>query len=187
MGSDPPSLRSRAGDSGARPWIERVINGTDRFRLSAQSRGFIAEEYEPAVWGRVMREVRTGDHIAEVGASMGLYALAFAGRVGVAGHVTAFEPDPESVSALEANVGVNGWQDRMTVIRAAVGQSSGQVRFAAARGPESRIETRPEVRDGVITVPMVTLDDALARPENRRDQNRRRRFRAAGNQGARKS
>jgi FkbM family methyltransferase len=142
--------------------LERVINGTDRFRLSAQSRGFIAEEYEPAVWGRVMREVRVGDHVAEVGASMGLYALAFAGRVGAAGHVTAFEPDPESASALETNVGVNGWQDRVTMIRAAVGQRSGQVRFAAARGLESRIETSPAARDGVITVPMVTLDDALA-------------------------
>ncbi len=142
--------------------LERVINGTDRFRLSPQSRGFIAEEYEPAVWRRVMRAVEAGDHVAEVGASMGLYALAFAGRVGAAGRVTAFEPDPESASALEANVGVNGWRDRITVIRAAVGQNSGQVRFAAARGLESRIETRPDGRGGAITVPMVTLDDALA-------------------------
>jgi FkbM family methyltransferase len=110
----------------------------------------------------VMGEVRAGDHVAEVGASMGLYALAFAGRVGAAGHVTAFEPDPESISALEANVGVNGWQDRVTVVRAAVGQCSGQVRFASARGQESRIEMRPEVRDGVIAVPVVTLDDAFA-------------------------
>ena len=142
--------------------LERVINGTDRFRLSAQSRWFIAEKYEPAVWGRVMREVGAGDHVAEVGASIGLYALAFAGRVGAAGHVTAFEPDPDSISALEANIAVNGWQDRVTVIRAAVGQCSGQVRFASARGQESRIEIRPEVCDGVIAVPMVTLDDALA-------------------------
>ena len=142
--------------------LERVINGTDRFRLSAQSRWFIAEKYEPAVWGRVMREVSAGDHVAEVGASIGLYALAFAGRVGAAGHVTAFEPDPDSISALEANIAVNGWQDRVTVIRAAVGQCSGQVRFASARGQESRIEIRPEVCDGVIAVPMVTLDDALA-------------------------
>src|ERR1700723_2973790 len=142
--------------------LERVINGTDRFQLSALSRGFIAEEYEPSVWSRVMREVRTGDHVAEVGASMGLYALAFAGRVGAGGHVTAFEPDPESVSALEANVGVKDWRDRVTVVRAAVGQCSGQVRFASARGQESRIETRPEACDHVITVPMVTLDDAFA-------------------------
>jgi FkbM family methyltransferase len=141
--------------------LERVINGTDRFRLSPLSRGFIAQEYEPAVWGRVMREIRIGDQVAEVGASFGLYALAFAGRVGAAGHVTAFEPDPQSASALEANVRVNGWQDRITVIRAAVGQSSGQVRFAAARGMESRIEIRPDARNNVITVPMVTLDSAL--------------------------
>ncbi len=142
--------------------LERVINGTDRFRLSAQSRGFIAEEYEPAVWNRVMREVGTGDHVAEVGASVGLYALAFAGRVGAAGHVTAFEPDPESASALEANISVNGWGDRVTLIKAAAGQSNGQVRFAAARGLESRIETRPDERGETIMVPMVTLDDALA-------------------------
>jgi FkbM family methyltransferase len=142
--------------------VERVINGIDRFRLSANSRGFIAKEYEPAVWRRVMREIRAGDHVAEVGASIGLYALAFAGRVGAAGHVTAFEPDPENASALEANISVNGWQDRITTIRAAVGKSRGQVRFAAAHGLESRIEMRPEECDGVITVPMVTLDDALA-------------------------
>jgi FkbM family methyltransferase len=141
--------------------VERVINGTDRFRLSANSRGFIAEEYEPLVWHRVMREIRAGDHVAEVGASIGLYALAFAGRVGAAGHVTAFEPDPQSAAALEANVSVNGWRDRITTIRAAVGKNSGQVRFAAAHGLESRIETRPEASHGVITVPMITLDDAI--------------------------
>lgn len=142
--------------------LERVINGTDRFRLSAQSRGFVAGEYEPAVWSRVMREVRVGDNVVEVGASIGLYALAFAGRVGASGHVTAFEPDPESASALEANIRVNCWQDRVAVIRDAVGQSSGHVRFAAGRGLESRIETRAGAHDGAITVPIVTLDEALA-------------------------
>jgi len=141
--------------------LERVINGTDKIRLNPRSRGFIAEEYEPEVWGRVMREVRAGDNVAEVGASVGLYALAFAGRVGAAGHVTAFEPDPASASALEANISVNGWQDRITVIRAAVGPRSGQIRFVSARGLESRIQTRDDGRDGVITVPMVALDDAL--------------------------
>jgi len=142
--------------------LERVINGTDRFRLSALSRGFVAEVYEPAIWARVMREVRVGDHVVEVGASLGLYALAFAGRVGASGDVRAFEPDPDSASALEANVRINGWQDRVTVIRAAVGQSSGEVRFAAGHGLESRIETRPDARDAAITVPMVTLDEALS-------------------------
>jgi FkbM family methyltransferase len=141
--------------------LKRVINGTDRFRLSALSRGFVAEEYEPAVWSRVMREVRPGDHVVEVGASMGLYALAFAGRVGESGHVTAFEPDPESAQALEANVRINGWQDRITTVRAAVGETSGLVRFASARGLESRIELRPDARGAVIAVPMIRLDDVL--------------------------
>jgi FkbM family methyltransferase len=141
--------------------LERTINGSDRFRLSPASRGFIADSYEPAVWARVMREVRAVDEVAEVGASFGLYALAFAGRVGDAGHVTAFEPDPQSAAALEANVAVNGWQKRITVIEAVVGNMCGQVRFAASRGMESRIETRSGSADGVITAPMVTLDSAL--------------------------
>src|SRR5271154_2494323 len=156
--------------------LERVINGTDRFRLSAQSRGFIAEEYEPAVWNRVMREVRAGDHVAEVGANVGLYALAFAGRVGTAGHVTAFEPDPESSLALEANISINGWEDRVTVIRAAVGESNGQVRFAAARGLESRIETRPHSPDGYAR-------RLAGRKASRRNQDRRRGLRAECNPG----
>ena len=46
--------------------LERVVNGTDRFRLSPPSRGFVAQEYEPAVWSRVMREVRTRDQVVEV-------------------------------------------------------------------------------------------------------------------------
>ncbi|HEY6420366.1 MAG TPA: FkbM family methyltransferase [Candidatus Binataceae bacterium] len=141
--------------------LERVINGTDAFKLSPQSRWFIADDYEPAVWSRVMREVRAGDRVVVVGASIGLYALAFAGRVGAAGHVTAFEPDPQSVSALKANVAVNEWEDRITVISAAVGAESGQVPFVAAQGFESRVETRADSRDAVISVPMVALDSII--------------------------
>lgn len=141
--------------------LERTINGTDTFRLSPFSRGFVAGDYEPEIWARAMREIRTGDHVVEVGASFGLYALAFAGRVGATGHVTAFEPDPASATALEANVEVNGWHDRINVIRAAVGAVSAQVRFASANGSESRVETRNDSNARVITVPMVTLDAAL--------------------------
>jgi FkbM family methyltransferase len=141
--------------------LVRVINGTDTFRLSPISRGFIADEYEREVWRRVMSEVRPGDRVVEVGASFGLYALAFAGRAGSEGHVTAFEPDPQSASALKANIRVNGWQTRISLVRAAVGAANGEIRFAAARGMESRIATRNDSNQDVITVPIVTLDSAI--------------------------
>jgi FkbM family methyltransferase len=141
--------------------LERSINGSDVFRLSPLSRWFVAEEYEPEIWARVMREVRPADRVVEVGASFGLYALAFAGRVGSEGHVTAFEPDPESAVALEANVEINGWKDRITVVRAVVGATVGEVRFASAHGLESRIVGDGESRAGIITLPMITLDSAI--------------------------
>ncbi|HYL57842.1 MAG TPA: FkbM family methyltransferase [Candidatus Acidoferrales bacterium] len=142
--------------------LERVINGSDSFRLSPLSRGFVAEEYEPEVWNRVMREIGSGDRVVEVGASFGLYTLAFARRIGSGGHVTAFEPDPQSAAALEANIRVNGWQDRVTVVSAAVGAENGKVRFAAARGMESHIATAGDSSRGAILVPLVTLDSVVA-------------------------
>ena len=145
--------------------LQRMINGSDSFYLSPISRGFIAEEYEPEVWHRIMREVRPGDRIVDAGANFGLYTLAFAGRTGTAGHVTAFEPDPDSASALEANIRVNGWQSRITVVRAAVGDVNGETRFAGARGVESRIEAGRTPNPDAITVPIVTLDSAIGKEQ----------------------
>lgn len=140
--------------------LERVINGTDRILLSPASRGFIAQTYEPEVWRRIMPEVRTGDVIVEVGASIGIYTLAFANRVRANGHVVAFEPDPASAAELEANIAVNKFQNRVSLMSAAVGASCGWVRFAAARGMESHvaIDRDDDASAESISIPLVTLD-----------------------------
>ncbi|HYB91453.1 MAG TPA: FkbM family methyltransferase [Candidatus Binataceae bacterium] len=142
--------------------ISRVINGTDRIVLSPLARGFASETYEPEVWRRIMREVRPADVIAEAGASIGIYTLAFAARAGGAGHVFAFEPDRQSADTLEANVAVNRWQDRVSIIRAALGESCGTVAFGAGRGMESRVAAADDGAAKSIRIPMVTLDRALA-------------------------
>jgi FkbM family methyltransferase len=152
------ALRASYGERG----LERVINGTDRILLSPASRGFVATTYEPEVWRRIMREVRSGDVVVEVGASIGIYTLAFAGRVGAQGRVVAFEPDSESSAALRANVAVNGYQTRVTIRDEAVGASAGRASFAAGRGVESRIAISGDARDGSVEVPLVALDDAFA-------------------------
>jgi len=143
---------------GSHKGLERTINGVDRIRLSPLSRGFVDENYEPQVWNRVMREVRPGDRIAEVGAHIGLYSLAFARRAAAGGHVVAFEPEPDNAQTLEANIAVNGWQDRITVVRAAVGDRCASVRFAANFGCESHVLRGDEASQSALEVPMVTLD-----------------------------
>jgi FkbM family methyltransferase len=138
--------------------LERVINGTDTIRLSPRSRAFVTETYEPAVWDRLMNEIRAGDRIAEIGANIGLYALAMAARIGAMGRVFAFEPDPENAAALEANVTVNQFRERITIVRAAVGAASGTVRFAAALASEAHVLADGETVPSAIEVPIVALD-----------------------------
>jgi FkbM family methyltransferase len=151
----------------ARRGLERVINGTDRIMLSPRSRQFVSESYEPQVWLRMMRQVREGDTVAEVGASIGIYTLALARRVGEHGRVFAFEPDPDSAAELEANVAINGWQGRISVMRAVAGDISGEVSFACARGVESHVASLADSPAAAVRLPMVTLDSVF--PDSRVD------------------
>ena len=142
----------------SRRGLERVMNGTDRFRLSPRARGFIDEIYEPEVWRRVMNAVRPGDRIVEVGAHIGLYSLAFAGRCAPGGDVIVFEPDRENAGKLEANIAINGWQDRIRFIRAAAGDRCGTVRFAGETGAIGHVLANGEAAQNVVEVQIVTVD-----------------------------
>ena len=68
-------LYDRAVDHFGRNGLERILNGTDRILVSPEARG-TAEIYEPEVWRALMAEVRTGDTFVDVGAFIGLYAVA---------------------------------------------------------------------------------------------------------------
>jgi FkbM family methyltransferase len=117
--------------------IERVINGTDRVRISPQFRG-VGEAYEPETWRRLVSEVHPGDIVADVGAFIGLYSIALAFRVGPEGRVTAFEPDAHNFMALEAHCRLNRI-DSVELMNVAVGDEDGPVRFDSGRGSESRV------------------------------------------------
>ncbi|HVA81047.1 MAG TPA: FkbM family methyltransferase [Candidatus Binataceae bacterium] len=147
--------------------LERIINGTDRIVLSTLSRHFVSETYEPEVWGVIMNHSRIGDTVADVGASIGIYTLAIAARVGASGRVVAFEPDPASAAELEANIAVNRWQGRISVMRAVAGDNSGEVSFACARGVESHVVSIADASAAAVRLPMVTLDSVF--PDSRVD------------------
>jgi FkbM family methyltransferase len=107
-----------------------------------------------------MAEVRAGDQIADVGASIGLYALALARRAGPEGRIYAFEPDPQSVKRLQGNVSLNHLESRIQVLPFAVAATDGFLPFVAGRGVESHIAS-----DGADTGGMVqtlSLDSVFA-------------------------
>ncbi len=118
--------------------LERNINGSDLILVLPSLRN-LTESYEPEVWGKMMAKVRPGDVIADVGAFVGLYTIAFANRVGSRGTVVAFEPDPANWALLQAQATLNCVSNRVQLVRAAVGSRDGSVPFSVFRSCESHI------------------------------------------------
>jgi FkbM family methyltransferase len=141
----------------AKNGLVRVINGTDVIRLIPEHRT-VAEAYEPEVWKRIMDEARSGDVVADVGANIGLYTIALAKRVGDAGKVHAFEPDPANFCALDRHCRLNQVTARVVAHQAAVAGTDAPVAFESGLGLESHIRKGP----GVSEVDGVRLDSVFA-------------------------
>jgi FkbM family methyltransferase len=117
----------------------------------------VPTEYEPDVWHELLSSVRPGDVVADVGANVGLYAVALARRVGAMGRVIAYEPDAGNAELLRRNVALNDVEGVVEVRQAAVGAERGEIPFLSDR-QQSRFD--PE---GPSQVSVVTLDEELER------------------------
>jgi FkbM family methyltransferase len=67
--------------------------------------------YERLETDLVIREIKKGDVVLDLGANIGYYTLLFAKLVGDEGKVFAFEPDPKSFALLKKNVKINGYKN----------------------------------------------------------------------------
>jgi FkbM family methyltransferase len=136
-----------------------MINGSDLVLLSHDLYQ-VPETYEPDVWRTLMAEVRHGDTVADVGASIGLYTIALAKRVGAKGQVYSFEPDPESFGRLSRNVALNRVSEQVRVFSCAVGEENGFLDFGSGRGTESSVVPTPS--QSASRVQSVRLDTVFA-------------------------
>lgn len=119
--------------------------------------------FEPGLRQVLRRLLLPGMTAVDVGANIGLLTLACARAVGPAGLVHAFEPEPGPRSQLEKTVMQNGlaW---VRVHGVAIGRSgqAGRLNVSRILG-HSSLYALPDGEDaGVIEVPILTLDKALA-------------------------
>lgn len=63
--------------------------------------------YEPCETIFFQNEVNKGHVVLDIGANIGYYTLLFAKKVGLDGHVFAFEPEPQNFALLSKNVEIN--------------------------------------------------------------------------------
>ena len=85
--------------------------------------------YEPVFYGALAGIVQNGMTVFDVGAHIGILTLAAARRVGPKGRVYALEPSPETARTLERHIALNGWQDRVELVRAVASDLDGTLPF----------------------------------------------------------
>ena len=141
-----------------RKGLERRINGTDTLRVIPELRG-VQETYEPEVWALLMQGVGSGSKVIDVGAHVGLYAVAIGNRVRPGGKVLAAEPDPANVVFLRRQVVLNGLQEIVTVLPVAFSDQSGEA-CLSTKGIESRVTPSTSWGTGTTNVTLKTLDEA---------------------------
>lgn len=106
------------------------------------------------------------DVVYDVGANVGVYALALASAAPDR-RIVAFEPDPSSVDRLRANVRLNGFEDRIDVRPWGLGNENGERPFYRSTYPELSAFDRASASRweasvaGVVHVPVRRLDDVL--------------------------
>ncbi len=134
------------------------------FRCHPASRGVFGSASARHDFEDFRRWVSPGMHLVDVGANMGCYTLAALHFGGEASRVLAVEPCGAARRILGANVELAGASSRVTVAPVALGSSEGVGAFLTA-GPRALYQLVPaeETRLDAVRVPVVTLDDLLAR------------------------
>ena len=123
----------------------------------------LAEEAREGYMAELFHEaVRPGMTVVDIGAHLGYFTLQAARRVGPQGRVFAFEPNPDTLPFLRANVDANGVADRVTIVDRALAARTGTATlFVAPSGDTTSLHPgEPDVTER--TVELVAADDVLA-------------------------
>lgn len=85
--------------------------------------------YEREELAFVQSVLRPGQNVLDIGANIGFFALHMAAAVGGTGCVHAFEPIPENLELLRRSVAENGFEDRIVIEPAGIGERSEERQF----------------------------------------------------------
>ena len=107
-----------------------------------------------------LSKLNAGNIVIDIGAYCGLTALAFAERVGLSGHIYAFEPDPENFQALQTNV--NKYSiNNVTLENAAVWKTNGFIALQAEGTISSAIQVLAARENATVNVKSINLSDYI--------------------------
>ena len=105
----------------------------------------------------VLDTLKPGDLFVDIGANVGSYTVLASKVCGA--RTIAVEPDPNTARYLRRNIGLNGIQDKVKIVEAALGTAEGKIPFTVGLDTVNRV-AYPEDTN-VRFVPMKTLDGIL--------------------------
>jgi hypothetical protein len=113
--------------------------------------------WEMWVTEAMMRLLRRGAVVADVGANLGYFTLLMADLTGAEGHVLSFEPNPEMARRLEKSIAVNGFAGFTDFYPCGLGREEGW----------ARMDVRDDQPGGGRTIPIAAAEapaEAEAQP-----------------------
>jgi hypothetical protein len=116
--------------------------------------------WEMWVTEAMMRLLRRGAVVADVGANLGYFTLLMADLTGAEGHVLSFEPNPEMARRLEKSIAVNGFAGFTDFYPCGLGREEGW----------ARMDVRDDQPGGGRTIPIAAAEapaEAEAQPPAR--------------------
>src|SRR6185295_15544157 len=108
--------------------IDWAIND-EHIRIHPRFRGKLPPRSEVELFAFLKAGIKPGHIVFDVGTFIGTYAVCEAKWAGPTGRVVAFEPTARNWPVIRAHLKMNGVADRVVLIEAAAGDTSGHTRF----------------------------------------------------------
>ncbi len=139
-----------------------VLRGVARrLGVSKLIRALRRASYEERFQERILKVVRAGDTVWDVGANVGYYTERFVVRVGRRGRVIAIEPNPSAVNELRTAFSST---ENVVIVPMGLGKCDGSICFDSGPQPHStigRIMTEGEVAAGGLLEVEIARGDSL--------------------------
>jgi FkbM family methyltransferase len=143
------------------PIVQGPLRGK-KWRVGSGADGFWLGSYEFYKQKALMREMKPGDIVYDIGANVGFYSMLMGLIVGDSGHVYAFEPAPQNVRELRKHMEINALKN-CTVLAVAASSTDGEAVF----DPTNDRCTGRLAAGGGLRVQAVALDSLVSRKEIR--------------------
>lgn len=125
---------------------------------------FSKDEYEKATTDAVMRLIKPGMNVINIGANIGYFTLLIARQVGPYGKVFAFEPSSSTAKFIQKNVDANGYKNVEVHVKA-VSNKRGKADFwiggSSTHSFLSEMKTQSYPQLTKVEVETTTIDDFL--------------------------